>query len=112
MSNSDKINASLIEDLLTFFDLMAALKSGAIGGNNQPTDTTQHGIESGQDVPLQHTSDTSNNNNPLSAKKRKEDGNESYDEAIDSWRPYVFKTKLNATARKKEIMKLGLPDCK
>ena len=61
---------------------MAALKSGAIGGNNLPTDTIQGGIESGQDVPLQHTSDTSNNN-PPSAKKRKEDGNESYDEAVD-----------------------------
>ena len=62
---------------------VAALKNGGIGGSNQPTGTTQSGVEFREDVLLQCASDTGNNTSP-SAKKRKENGIESYDEANDS----------------------------
>ena len=80
MSNPDKIDATMLKDLLASVkDLrskVAALKSGATGGIIPPTGTTQGGDEPGQDAQLPHGSGTSDINAPP-AKKRKENGEES-----------------------------------
>ena len=131
MSNPDKINATMLKDLLASVkDLrskVVALKGGATGGIIPPTGTTQGGDEPGQDAQLLHGSGTSDINAPP-AKKRKKNGEESDKEAADSsnnenntftlskagraFMEAAFKTKLNATARQRKISKLGLPDCK
>ena len=126
MTNLDKINATLLKDLLsTVKDLqskVAALKSRATGGTNLPTITTQSGDEPGQDAQLLHGSGMGDNNSPP-AKKRKENREKSNEEAADSsndedntftlskartaFMEATFKTKLNAAARKKKISSLG-----
>ena len=131
MSDHDKIDAMMLKDLLASVkDLrseVAAHKSGATGGIIPLTGTTQGGDEPGQDAQLPHGSGTSDINAPP-AKKRKENREESCKEAANSsndedntftlseagtaFMEAAFKTKLNATARKRKIGKLGLPDCK
>ena len=131
MSDPNKIDATILKDLLASVkdprSKVAALKSGATGGIIPLTGTTQGGDEPGQDAQLPHGSGTNDINAPP-AKKRKENGEESDEEAADSsddedniftlskagtaFMETAFKTKLNATARKKKISKLGLPDCK
>ena len=84
MSDPDKIDATMLKDLLASVkDLrseVAALKSRATGGIILPTGTTQGGDEPSQDAQLPHGSGTSDIKAPP-AKKRKENGEESDEEA-------------------------------
>ena len=77
MSDPDKIDATMLKDLLASVkDLrseVAALKSGATGGIIPPTGTTQGGDEPGQDAQLPHGSGTSDTNAPP-AKRGKRTG--------------------------------------
>ena len=131
MSDPNKIDATMLKDLLASVkDLrseVAALKSGATGGIIPLTGTTQGGDEPSQDAQLPHGSGMSDINAPPT-KKRKENGEESdkrwptpattrttplcLSEAGTAFMEAAFQTKLNATARKRKISKLGLPDCK
>ena len=93
MSDPDKIDATMLKDLLASVnDLrskVVALKSGATGGIIPPTGTTQGGDEPGQDAQLPHGSGTSDINAPP-AKKRKENGEESDKEANFVYRYALF----------------------
>ena len=80
MSDTDKIDATMLKDLRSE---VAALKSKATGGIIPPTGTTQGGDEPSQDAQLPHGSGTSDINAPP-AKKRKENREESDEEAADS----------------------------
>ena len=123
MSDLDKIDATMLKDLLASVkDLrseVVALKSGGTGGI-----IPRPALHKVAMLPRAVARAIL----MLPRQKRKENGEESDEEAANSsddvdntftlseegtaFMEAAFKTKLNATARKRKISKLGLPDCK
>ena len=117
MSDPDKIDTLLIKDfLMSVKDLQSevvALKNRITSSNNLPTGTTQNGIESSQDTPLQYTRNMSDNNPPPEESNHEavdssneEDSTFTLSEVGKAFMEAATKIKLSIAVRKKKIMKL------
>ena len=125
MSDPVSVNASTIQELLqtvkTLQSDMVELKSGGNGANNPPTQTKPNGLA----TLLQSGSEVRGKSPPRKRLRDEDDADSNDDQSSDeddhvfslsevgsAFMETAFKSKMNATSRRKKMAKLGIPDCK
>ena len=125
MSDPVSVDASTIQELLqtvkTLQSDMAELKSGGNGANNPPTQTEPNGLatlpQSGSEVrgkspPRKRSRDEDDADSNDDQSSDEDDHVFSLSEIGNAFMETAFKSKMNATSRRKKMAKLGIPDCK
>ena len=121
MAEDQQLDNNLVTQLLTSVKTLqaevAALKSGATGGSSsQPSLATLSQTDSavsGKDLPvkrLRSEEGEDSEEEPLSSDEE-DDHVFTLSEAGSAFMETAFKSKLNATSRRKKMAKLGMPDC-
>ena len=125
MSDPVSVDASTIQELLqtvkTLQSDMAELKSGGNGANNPPTQTEPNGLATlpqsgsevrGQSPPRKRSRDEDDADSNDDQSSDEDDHVFSLSEVGNAFMETAFKSKMNATSRRKKMAKLGIPDCK
>ena len=107
--------------LKRFSPIWRELKSGGNGANNPPTQTKPNSLATlpqsgskvrGKSPPLKRSRDEENADSNDDQSSDKDDHVFSLLEVGNAFMEIVFKSKMNATSRRKKMVKLGIPDCK
>ena len=125
MSDPVSVDASTIQELLqtvrTLQSDMAELKSGGNGANNLPIQTEPNGLATlpqsgskvcGKSPPRKRWRDEDNADSNDNQSSDEDDHVFSLSEVGNAFMETAFKSKMNATSRRKKMAKLGIPDCK
>ena len=125
MSDPVSVDASTIQELLKTVKMlqsdMAKLKSRGNGANNPPTQSDSTGLatlpQSGSKVRGKSSLRKSSRDNDDANSNDEQSSNEddhmfSLLEVGNAFMETAFKSKMNATSRRKKMVKLRIPDCK